>query len=177
MAGELSSLLARALLGFTIDFERGSLVSLPISADCVRLLDEEGKRIRDLPRLAGVSKEAISMMIGHLERGGFVAVERVEADSRTKLARLEPSGVAARSGYWRRLANVESAWTAHFGAQDVDTLRESLARIAGVDNDSRSHLITGVTVYPAGGRAKLRVPATLPHYPMVLHRGGYPDGS
>jgi len=26
-------------------------------------------------------------------------------------------------------------------------------------------------------RAKFRRPEVLPHYPMVLHRGGYPDGS
>lgn len=28
-----------------------------------------------------------------------------------------------------------------------------------------------------GWRAPLRRPVTLPHYPMVLHRGGFPDGS
>jgi hypothetical protein len=26
-------------------------------------------------------------------------------------------------------------------------------------------------------RASVPNPETLPHYPMVLHRGGYPDGS
>jgi hypothetical protein len=28
-----------------------------------------------------------------------------------------------------------------------------------------------------GWRAKVRRPTTLPHYRMVLHRGGFPDGS
>ncbi len=31
--------------------------------------------------------------------------------------------------------------------------------------------------YPDGWRAKVPKPATLPHFPMVLHRGGFPDGS
>ena len=31
--------------------------------------------------------------------------------------------------------------------------------------------------YPDNWRASVRRPATLPHFPMVLHRGGYPDGS
>ncbi|MGA2826507.1 MAG: hypothetical protein ABSF03_10325 [Streptosporangiaceae bacterium] len=31
--------------------------------------------------------------------------------------------------------------------------------------------------YPGNWRADVRAPRTLPHYPMVLHRGGYPDGS
>ena len=30
---------------------------------------------------------------------------------------------------------------------------------------------------PLSWRAAVRRPATLPHYPMVLYRGGYPDGS
>ena len=35
----------------------------------------------------------------------------------------------------------------------------------------------GLEPYPDGWRAKVRRPEALPHYPMVLHRGGYPDGS
>jgi hypothetical protein len=31
--------------------------------------------------------------------------------------------------------------------------------------------------HPAGWRAAIRPAATLPHYPVVLHRGGYADGS
>jgi hypothetical protein len=30
---------------------------------------------------------------------------------------------------------------------------------------------------PDGWRAAIRRPVTLPHYPMVLNRGGYPDGN
>ena len=35
----------------------------------------------------------------------------------------------------------------------------------------------GLEPYPDNWRAQVRRPETLPHYPMVLHRGGYPDGS
>jgi hypothetical protein len=31
--------------------------------------------------------------------------------------------------------------------------------------------------YADGWRASVCRPGTLPHYPMILHRGGYPDGS
>ena len=31
--------------------------------------------------------------------------------------------------------------------------------------------------YPDDWRADIRPPRTLPHYPMVLHRDGFPDGS
>jgi len=35
----------------------------------------------------------------------------------------------------------------------------------------------GLEPYPDGWRAEVRRPEALPHYPMVLHRVGYPDGS
>ena len=35
----------------------------------------------------------------------------------------------------------------------------------------------GLEPYPDNWRASIRRPATLPHFPVVLHRGGYPDGS
>jgi hypothetical protein len=40
-----------------------------------------------------------------------------------------------------------------------------------------SPLFRGLEPYPDGWRASVRKPNTLPHYPMVLHRGGFPDGS
>ena len=41
---DLSSLLAKVLLMFTLDFEAASKLSLPISANALRVLDELGKR-------------------------------------------------------------------------------------------------------------------------------------
>jgi len=46
---DLSELLAKVLLMFTIDFESQSNVSLPTSANALRVLDETGVRVRDLP--------------------------------------------------------------------------------------------------------------------------------
>jgi len=81
---DLSVLLSRALLAFALDFERESQLSLTISANALRVLGDRGAAVRDLPRLAGVSKEAISMSVGFLERSGYVAVEPDPAASRTE---------------------------------------------------------------------------------------------
>ena len=89
---DLSVLPSQVLLAFTVDFESESRISLPISANTLRVLDEEGVRVRDLP---------------------------------------------VRS----------------------------------------SPLARGLEPYPDGWRASVRRPALLPHHPMVLHPGGYPDGS
>jgi len=53
----LSALLSRVLLAFAIEFERESDLSLAISANVVRVLNEKGVRVRDVPLLAGVSKD------------------------------------------------------------------------------------------------------------------------
>ena len=56
------------LLVFAIDYERESGVSMAISANVLRVLDDDPVRVRDLPALSGVSKEAIGMATGYLEK-------------------------------------------------------------------------------------------------------------
>jgi hypothetical protein len=41
----------------------------------------------------------------------------------------------------------------------------------------RARLFSGLEPPPGGWRAAVRAKDTLPQYPMVLHRGGYPGGS
>ena len=57
-------------------------------------------------------------------------------------------------------------------------LRASLEPLtAGQSPGQPPVLFGGIEPYPDNWRASVRRPATLPHFPMVLHRGGYPDGS
>ncbi len=174
---DLSVLLSLVLLAFTIDFERESNVSLPISANILRVLDEKGVRVRDLPRLTGVSTEAITMSVGFLERLSYLVVERDPTDSRTKLARLTPKGLQAQDTYRQLLGVIEERWQTRFGKDDMRNLRESLERLVGEPTAQQSPLFKRLEPYPDGWRAPVRKPDTLPHYPMVLHRGGFPDGS
>jgi DNA-binding MarR family transcriptional regulator len=174
---DLSVLLSQVLLAFTIDFERESNVSLPISANALRVLDEKGVRVRDLPRLTGVSKEAISMSVGFLQRGRYLVVERDPTDSRTQVARLTATGLQAQDAYRQLPGVIEERWQARFGKDDIRTLRESLERLVSSPTAQLSPLFKGLEPYPDGWRASVRKPDTLPHYPMVLHRGGFPDGS
>jgi hypothetical protein len=59
----------------------------------------------------------------------------------------------------------------------IDGLEESLSRLAGTGMAGNSPLFQGLEPDPNGWRASVRKPDTLPHFPMVLHRGGFPDGS
>ena len=170
---DLSVLLSQVLLQFTIDFEGESRISLPISANTLRVLGAAGIRVRDLPALTGVSKEANSMAVGFLERHGCVVLEPDPSGARGKVIRLTGKGQRAQDKYRGLLRVAEERWERQFGSDVLARLRASLEQVLG---DS-ALLRQGMRPYPDGWRASVRTAATLPHYPMVLHRGGYPDGS
>jgi len=173
----LVALLARALLVFAIEFERESALSLAVSANVVRVLDENGVRVRDLPLLSGVSKEAIAMALGFLQKRGVAVVEEESGATRAKIARLTPKGRDAQDAHRNLLGANEQRWQARFGKDTISEMRDCLTQLVGGATASSSPLFRGLEPYPDGWRAKVPKPKTLPHFPMVLHRGGYPDGS
>jgi DNA-binding MarR family transcriptional regulator len=185
---DLPSLLSQAVLAFTLDFERESKLSLALSANVLRVIDPTGVRVRDLPRLSGVSKEAISMAVGFLSSHGYALVEADPTASRAKLVRLTPKGQAAQAAYHRLVMALEERWQARYGSDTLRALRESLRALFAQLAGGRPRLSEGLEPDPGGWRARkpyvsqtnavLLDPAgALPHYPMVLHRGGFPDGS
>jgi DNA-binding MarR family transcriptional regulator len=143
----------------------------------LRVLDLAGTRPGDLPRLTGVSREGNAMCVGWLERHGCVEAVPDTTARRGKLIRLTPKGEKAQQKYRRLLRATEEAWRARFGADAIDDLRAALEAVVGDGTVEASPLGLGLVPHPDNWRARVRRPETLPHYPMVLHRGGYPDGS
>ncbi len=173
----LSPLLPQVLLAYTLDLERESEQGLPLSANFLRVLDETGLDVRDLPLAAGVSPEATAMALKYLTKTGDVVVD-------AKVARLTPIGREAQESASALHAEIEKRWEARFGADAVRRLRAALRAVL----DQRDALSRGLEPYPDGWRATKRYLAQtnavvadplgrLPHHPMVLHRGGWPDGS
>jgi len=169
------------LLAYTIDFEETSELSLPLSANFVRILDERGVPIADVPAIAGVPKEATSMALTFLAKTAYVIVE-------AKQVRLTPKGREAQESSGRLHHEVENRWETRFGADDVRRLRASLRGLLDQRDGQHSRLSRGLQPHAGGWRASKRYskhteamiadPSVgLPHYPMVLHRGGWPDGS
>jgi DNA-binding MarR family transcriptional regulator len=184
----LSALLAKVLLAFAIEFEFDWRISLPISANVLRLLDTKGVRIADLPRLSGIAKEGVAFATGWLERNDYAELEPDPKTGKGKVIRPTPKGEAAQQAYLQRLTFVEGRWQERSGKQAVSALRESLMALIHQKNGEQAALSEGLMPYPDGWRARkpyeartlafINDPAgTLPHFPMVLHRGGYPDGS
>jgi hypothetical protein len=173
----LFPLLPRVLLAYTLDLEREAEQGLPLSANFLRVLDETGTDVRDVPLAAGVSAEATSMALRYLTKTGDVVVE-------AKVARLTPKGLEAQEAARVLHAEVEKRWKARYGADAVRRLRAALRGVL----EQRDALSRGLEPHPDGWRATKKYAeqteavvadplGRLPHYPMVLHRGGWPDGS
>jgi DNA-binding MarR family transcriptional regulator len=173
----LAALLAKILLAFTRDFEREAGLSLAICADVLRPTGHERMSLRDLPRRAGVSKEAIAMSVKFLEKRGYAIVEADAGAGRSKILRLTPTGLAALDSYHQLVRDSERRWKARYGEQALLHLRAALERLVGAPETGAQLLMSGMTPYPDGWRAAVPRPETLPQQPMVLHRGGFPDGS
>lgn len=166
----LSALLSQVLLAYTLEYERGSELSLPLTANFVRVIDDAGLDVRDIPAAAGVSKEATAMALNFLKKSGYVSVEQ-------KHARLTARGLEVQAAAPALHGEIERAWKPR-------RLRDAMGRVL----DQEAALSEGLRPYPDGWRARKRYveqtnaviddpSGRLPHYPMVLHRGGWPDGS
>jgi hypothetical protein len=177
---ELSTLLAQALLAYALDFERDSELSLTLASGFVRIL-EPGLLVRDVPDAAGVSKEATSAALTALVKGGHAVVTGTSAG--TKRVMLTPAGAKARARCAKVHARVAREWAGCYGDGEVRGLTAALERIL-----EHPRLTEGLRPDPSGWRATrpyaartealLAAPrALLPHHPVVLHRGGWPDGS
>ena len=173
----LSALLARVLLSFAVEYERESQLSLAVSANLLRVLTAEGTRLRDLPLLTGISKEAVSWAMGVLTRARLAVEEPDPAASRGKAARLTPSGTDAQQVRLEVLGALEQRWRERFTDDTINALRHALEELATGPEGEPPPLFLGLEPYPDNWRAAVRRPAILPYFPMVLHRGGYPDGS
>jgi methyltransferase (TIGR00027 family) len=173
----LSALLSRVLLAFALDYEASSEVSLAVGANLLRVLGEDGTRLRDLPVMTGISKEAVAWAMGVLIRARLAVQEPDPAASRGQVARLTPPGALARGLYLEFLGAVEDRWGDRFGRDAIGALRRPLEALAVGAGGQPPPLFQGLEPYPDNWRASVRPPRTLPYYPMVLHRGGYPDGS
>jgi DNA-binding MarR family transcriptional regulator len=173
----LPALLARPLVAFALEFEQESALSLAIVANVLRVLGNTGVRVRDLPTLSGVSKEAISMATGFMEKRRYAVLEPDPTASRGKVVRLTAKGRMAQATSRELLERIDAGWATRFGAGTIGDVRSTLEPIVSDPKGGRSPLFAGLEPYPDGWRAAIPTPETLPYFPMVLHRGGYPDGS
>lgn len=173
----LAALLSRVLLAFALEYEAEAAVALATAASLLRVLRADGTRPRDLAALTGISTEAVSWAMGVLRRARLAAEEPGPAASRGKVVRLTPAGLREQRLHHELLAVVEDRWVQRYGRDTIGALRQATEALAVSDEGGPPPLFRALEPYPDNWRASACPPATLPYYPMVLHRGGYPDGS
>jgi hypothetical protein len=171
----LVSLLARVLMRFTLDYRAECAVPLLGWSNLLRALDgESAVAVRDLPRRTGISKESLAMLSGRCEKAGLVAVEP-RPGARGRQLRLTARGEVARSAGELRVKETVREWEARGPA--VPALIAALRELAGDGSRVGSPLWRGLEPPADGWRAHAPAAEILPWYPMLTHRGGYPDGS
>jgi hypothetical protein len=160
---DVGTLLAKALLLFTLEVEATSPVPLVHSANVLRVLARGPVLQRDLPRAMGVARETTTVMTGTLRRNGLVTV------SEAKEVALTDAGRDAAAAADAAVAAVEDRWPGD--------LRACLEPLVGDGTVDGSLLAEAIRPPEGTWRSRRPRPVTLPHHPVVSHRGGYPDGS
>lgn len=175
----LPALLSRVLVAFAVEFESRARRSLAVSANVLRPLFHCATPLplRELPRLGGISKEAVRIALGLMQKQQLVMFEPATARGRGQAALLTPQGRDTYRAHLRLLKKVEHGWRSRFSAGLLGELRLSLERLVGDGTPQGSPLFEGLAPCSGCWRSRVPAPAMLPHFPMVLHRGGYPDGS
>ena len=187
----LPTLLSQVLVAFTIECDNESehriahsttrgqasdsrrgpwLVSQAMWANFMQFIDADGVPLSEVEGLAAITN------LAGMKRWGYVVVEPDPADDRPEPLRSDLVVRPTRAGrkaqeIWQPLADeIEQRWQ---GRQ--------APRVARGTRRPVRHRASSV---PPGGLDPYvrRAPAferesELPHYPMVLHRGGFPDGS
>ena len=160
---DVGTLLAKALLLFTIEAETSTPVALVHSENVLRVLADGPVHQRDLPRAMGVAKETAAVITGQVHRQGLLAI------SASKTASITDAGRRALAAAAAAVAAVEADWPTE--------IRAHLEPLVGDGTVGGSALAEAIRPPEGTWRQRRPTPLTLPHHPVVSHRGGYPDGS
>jgi hypothetical protein len=169
----LTEILESVLVAFASDFDQRSTAPLNACANLLRVLPDEGKRVRDLPQLTHLSVDGIDAATRQLLRGGWTSLH-----SANRSKRLVPTlkGRIARDQYAKLDAEVEKNWGSRFGVALLNKLRASLENLCKEEASGGLPLLRGIAPYSDGWRAAMPPLGGLPYFPMITHRGGFPGG-
>lgn len=104
----------------------GAPLTLTYSKNVLRFLTGGPQRASQVVERCGLSKQAVSQLIAHLERGGYLTSQPDPDDQRARLLTITDSGRAANSMVEEAFGDVERGWLAELGERRVQTLRSVL---------------------------------------------------
>jgi hypothetical protein len=181
---DLSVQLSHVLLALTLDYESRSQLSLPLVADVLVHLSERDSPVPYVVAASGVSKVAVNVLLGFLQRRGLSVLS---SQQRRRLVRLTGAGMEAREQHLFILNGQRKRHRERYGAVVGELSAAARAILDAREVDGTPRLAEGLRPLPGSWRARpsylaqteafVADPWRLPAQPMVLHRGGYPDGS
>jgi hypothetical protein len=162
----LDSLLARPLTAFALEYEASGKLSLALCANLFAVLGTEPTPLRKLPDATGIQREQIDNVAGYLERAGLAELVPIPGATRGKALALTKRGEKAKAVSARKLTRLEETWEERHDSV-LERVREALAALS----------VTFPEHPPGTWRAEAKELARLPRFPLVTHRGGFPDGA
>lgn len=108
-------------------------LSLSLCSNVLRFLDARGRRLSELPDLAGVSKQAINRQVRYLQQRGYIRITADTEDARAQLASLTKRGQRAHRAVLEIFDSIESGLVAQLGAERLRDLRADLLQITQLD--------------------------------------------
>jgi hypothetical protein len=158
---DLLGLLSQALLVMAYEFEATSELALGTYSGLLEPLTDEPVATRHLYEITGIAAKEWSSAMNQLAKAGLA-----EVGGKPKTLALTAAGLAAKAAAAKTLQAVQAK---HYGPSFEHLRRELEAVVADAWEWTEP--------YPDNWRSKVKVPHRLAHFPVVSHRGGYPDGS
>jgi hypothetical protein len=172
----LSALLCQPLQAFALEYEAQSEAPLSYSANVLRLLDERGVKVAELPRRSGVAIEQLRVALKILAKRKFITVGSDPDGGRLRVVRLTGRGSAAQALYRGRPGELEAGWRQRVGDAPLGRLRAGLEAIVTAEPGARARMWQGLDPPPGTWRSRVPAPDVLPDFPMG-RQSGHPDGA
>lgn len=122
------------LAEFRKELEEAGYADIRPTHGCVfRFVRDDGMRLTELARLAGMTKQSVGELVDDLVGLGYVERIPDPEDRRAKLICLTDRGIEAQRVGFGLLGEIEDRWAERFGAARVKELRKLLEEAVSED--------------------------------------------
>src|SRR4051794_13122658 len=126
------------LAEFRQELEGAGYADIRPTHGCVfRFVRDDGMRLTELARLAGMTKQSVGELVDDLVDLGYVERIPDPADRRAKLICLTERGVEAQRTGFGLIRDLEERWAERFGPERLAQLRETLEEIVAREAPER----------------------------------------
>jgi DNA-binding MarR family transcriptional regulator len=103
----------------------------PTHNHVLRHLDRDGTRASVIAERAGLTRQAITMIVDELEAAGVVTREPDPQDGRAKRIVYTEAGLRAFDESRRQIRAIERRWSRELGSRRWTALKEALGELTG----------------------------------------------